>query len=308
VPGPASELFQKGQFSLPKGASVILGFNSGDTLQGPPWFERGALTVSNMSLHTYEHRVNDFFPRVGDTVLALYPWTKTAGYSGRQYLNMNADACVKCPMQMLASQLAKAGHYVYVYYYTYNPVNGSFYGFAGHASEVSAVFGTNPVTEYWKYCKWHWKQLPAGSDSSGSSGSGSGSGSGVWHDGVWYEICGKQAQDRLALGPDSYYWWNLQFAIDPAISKDMQSFWTSFAKNGKPGMNSQPKWEPFFTQSSHSFTTEQLERGQVMQFGPRAGKAGMVELSPVMSLRCDMWQDSNSGIANKMDTWRFCEG
>jgi len=58
-----------------------------------------------------------------------------------QFLRLNADLCVKCPMQAMSGLVDAAGFPVWSYLYSYNPTPGLFYGFAGHASELPIVWG-----------------------------------------------------------------------------------------------------------------------------------------------------------------------
>ena len=68
----------------------------------------------------------------------------------RQYLDINSDLCVKCPLQHLAQQFAGpkgVRRDVFVYSYGFQPDQkrwlAIYKGFAAHAAEVSMVFG-NP--------------------------------------------------------------------------------------------------------------------------------------------------------------------
>jgi len=146
-----AEIFaqSKGAPSLPVGAPLLLGFTTGDSLLAAPFFA-GGRDLLFMNEREYIRNIRGYFPDMADNILKLYPPSKSRAETVRQYLDMNSDLCVKCPLQHLAQVIAGpkgAKTKVYMYSYGYQPRQepwrGIYKGFAGHASEVSMVFG-NP--------------------------------------------------------------------------------------------------------------------------------------------------------------------
>jgi len=136
-------IFERGDFTLHKGAEVLMGFNSGDSLIGWPYFITGQRNITQMTETDYRKRVMTYFPTYGHEVLRLYPFRRK---SGRAYVHINADVCVVCPLLKLAHQLTRTRDIkVYVYLFSWNPTTGSYHNFAGHAGEVPSVFDNKGV-------------------------------------------------------------------------------------------------------------------------------------------------------------------
>lgn len=104
LPNTPADLYNSSNISLPPSSSIIIGFNSGDSLDAPP-FNVAGNWIETMDSGSYYYLIQKYFPTYHDKILQLYPIPGLHGETpGRQYLNINADLCVKCPLQKMAQQ------------------------------------------------------------------------------------------------------------------------------------------------------------------------------------------------------------
>jgi len=164
-----AKLLHRGVLSLPPAQPLLLGFNTGDTLLGNPFFASGR-SFLHMNAASYTKLIKGYFPEAHRSILARYPPLGTNADTVKQFLYMNSDLCVKCPLQYLAQEVAGpagAKRAVYMYSYGYQPHSntrdGVYEGFAAHAAEVSMVFGNrNKVTPYNEYLSKEMRSYWAG--------------------------------------------------------------------------------------------------------------------------------------------------
>jgi len=143
-------LLREGVINLPKGGALMVGYNTGDSLLGYPFFIGMGKALFDMSISKYKAEVLKFFPDHADLILKHYPPSESPVSNGKTMLLMNADACFKCPGKTLATLVADTHHKTYLYEYGYQPLPddpqaGRFKGLIWHTGELGSVFGNPPT-------------------------------------------------------------------------------------------------------------------------------------------------------------------
>jgi para-nitrobenzyl esterase len=283
LPTTAASVFAAGNFSLPSGSNVLLGYTSGDSLLGPPyWMGR---PWWRWSKSTYQTRIRKYFPHNGKDILRHYPFTGSST-NWKNMVLLNSDVCMKCPLETLAQQLnsRKGVGNVYLYDYAYDPLRDvklpdlsnstfNFHNIASHDSEVSSVFGnTGPCNNY-----------------------------SFWNERKSVSVRHGRAQHRVTVcGAKGDY------PVDLAISNTMRTYWTNFAKTGNPMLPSTAGlhlWPPFRSGHYESQDPNKAHRDEYMLFTSKVAKH---RLPSEHLLRCALWGDSVSGIVNNQDAYDFC--
>jgi len=137
-----------GKWTFPHDGSIVVGYNTMDTLAGPPF---NSYDPKPKTYGEYAVNINSFFriPKEVSDILNLYPGSLNTSNSAT-YLTMNRDVCVRCPSLNIADLLrskatpvgsvAGSTFSIYVYEYGYTGGNSNYPLGAGHAAELSQLF------------------------------------------------------------------------------------------------------------------------------------------------------------------------
>ena len=115
-----SRYYSQHKISLPESAPLIAGFNTGDSLMAPPFWLAGESVIQEMTADSYTRIIKKYFPDTHEKVLRWYPVLKEYAEEdgqetlspGIQFLRINADICVKCPVQNMVRKVSQTGRKV----------------------------------------------------------------------------------------------------------------------------------------------------------------------------------------------------
>jgi len=125
---------------LTQGVDIIVGANTMDTLQAPPYVGLipGLPDFTPKTVESYEQRLTSYF---GEKVLDIYPRLPagaSASTVAKAFYGVNGDVCNTCPKHWAAQKFLAADNTVFVYEFGY--ASGFLNNLACHGCEIADMF------------------------------------------------------------------------------------------------------------------------------------------------------------------------